>query len=77
MPSSDKGVLITEETRGEDEVQVVGSTHSTVEVPPTRDGGKGLTVRCIEEGKQCGTQSPGKHCHRNQLDYQQTSCEPA
>ena len=31
MPSSDKGVLITEETRGGDEGQVVGSTHSTVE----------------------------------------------
>lgn len=31
VPSSDKGVLITEETRGEDEGQVVGSTHSTVE----------------------------------------------
>jgi len=29
--SSDKGVLITEETRLEDEGQVVGSTHSTVE----------------------------------------------
>ena len=28
MPSSDKGVLKTEETRVEDEVQVVGSTHS-------------------------------------------------
>ena len=31
MPSSDKGVLKTEETRVEDEVQVVGSTHRTVE----------------------------------------------
>ena len=31
VPSSDKGVLITEETRDEDEVQVVGSTHSTDE----------------------------------------------
>jgi hypothetical protein len=31
VPSSDKGVLITEETRVEDEGQVVGSTHSTVE----------------------------------------------
>jgi hypothetical protein len=33
VPSSEKkrGVLITEETRGEDEGQVVGSTHSTVE----------------------------------------------
>ena len=31
MPSSDKGVLRTEETRDEDEGQVVGSTHSTVE----------------------------------------------
>ena len=57
VPSSDKGVLITEETRGEDEGQVVGSTHSTVEAPPTRDGGKGLTGRCIEEGKQCRTQN--------------------
>ena len=28
VPSSDKGVLKTEETRGEDEGQVVGSTHS-------------------------------------------------
>jgi len=55
--SSDQGVLITEETRVEDEGQVVGSTHSTVEVPPTRDGGKGLTGRCIEEGKQLRTQS--------------------
>ena len=36
---------------GEDEGQEVGSTHSTVEVRPTRDGGKGLTGRCIEEGK--------------------------
>ena len=31
VPSSDKGVLKTEETRVEDEVQVVGSTHSTDE----------------------------------------------
>jgi len=31
VPSSDKGVLITEETRGEDEGQVVGSTQSTEE----------------------------------------------
>jgi hypothetical protein len=32
VPSSDKGVLITEETRAEDdEGQVVGSTHSTGE----------------------------------------------
>jgi hypothetical protein len=31
VPSSDKGVLKTEETRGEDEVQVVGSIHSTEE----------------------------------------------
>jgi hypothetical protein len=31
VPSSDKGVLVTEETRDEDEEQVVGSTHSTVE----------------------------------------------
>jgi hypothetical protein len=31
MPFSEKGVLITEETRVEDEVQVVGSTHSTGE----------------------------------------------
>jgi len=31
VPSSDKGVLITEETRVEDEGQVVGSTHSTDE----------------------------------------------
>ena len=29
VSSSDKGVLKTEETRIEDEVQVVGSTHST------------------------------------------------
>jgi hypothetical protein len=28
VPSSDRGVLKTEETRVEDEVQVVGSTHS-------------------------------------------------
>jgi hypothetical protein len=31
VPSSDKGVLKTEETRVENEVQVVGSTHSTDE----------------------------------------------
>jgi hypothetical protein len=31
VPSSDKGVLKTEGTRVEDEVQVVGSTHSTDE----------------------------------------------
>jgi hypothetical protein len=31
VPSSGKGVLKTEETRGEDEGQVVGSTHSTDE----------------------------------------------
>jgi len=31
VPSSDKGVLNTEETRDEDEGQVVGSTHITVE----------------------------------------------
>jgi hypothetical protein len=31
VPSSDKGVLITQGTRLEEEVQVVGSTHSTVE----------------------------------------------
>jgi len=30
VPSSDKGVLITQGTRLEEEVQVVGSTHSTV-----------------------------------------------
>jgi hypothetical protein len=31
VPSSDKGVLVTEKTRGEKGEQVVGSTHSTVE----------------------------------------------
>jgi hypothetical protein len=31
VPSSDKGVLIAKGTREEDEGQVVGSTHSTVE----------------------------------------------
>ena len=31
VPSSDRGVLIDEETRVEDEGQVVGSTHSTDE----------------------------------------------
>jgi len=31
VPYSNKGVLITEETRVEEEVQVVGSIHSTVE----------------------------------------------
>jgi hypothetical protein len=31
VPSSDKGGLKTDETRVEDEVQVVGSTHSTDE----------------------------------------------
>jgi hypothetical protein len=31
VPSSDKGVLKTEETRDEGEGQVVGSTHSTDE----------------------------------------------
>jgi len=64
VPSSDKGVLKTEETRDEDEGQVVGSTHTTDE-PGNAGGGKGLTGRCIEEGKQCRTQSLRKHCQRN------------
>jgi hypothetical protein len=60
-----KGVLGTEGTRFEDEVQVVGSTHSTDEVPPMRDGGKGWTGRCIEEGRQCRAQNLEKHCQGN------------
>lgn len=65
VPSSDQGVLKTEETRGEDEGQVVGSTHIVPMKPGNAGGGKGLTVRCTEEGKQCRTQSLQKHCQRN------------
>jgi hypothetical protein len=51
VSSSVKGYLELRQRGFEDEVQVVGSIHSTKEVPPMRDGGKGLTGRCIEEGR--------------------------